>query len=94
MKNSIWLLALCLALFPLGSMAEVNPLPPEPAGLKTIMEGECKDMESNEMGYCKSLVDAEGNFYMVFKQDNVIQFIRKVIGTGYVEIWSIKGAPI
>ena len=86
MKTSTWLLALCLALLPTGSMAKGPPPPPE-GGLTYTHQGNCKDDESGELGYCYLAHDKAGIFYLIFWQKGELMLIRQVTETGYITLW-------
>ena len=65
-----------------------HPLPPVPWGLTTINVVECDDEETGEHGVCHLRQDAAGNMYIVFKQDDIIMFIRQVFtDKPYETLW-------
>jgi len=67
------------ALMILASAANADhPLPPVPWGLAVINIVPCTDEETGDRGVCHLKQDAAGNMYIVFKQDDIIMFIRQV----------------
>ena len=88
MKALIALTLTALSFALLGAVASSQELPPIPeGGLRTVYETVCSDQETGEDGYCFLREDVEGNVYMVFKQNDVVMFIRRVIPGGYETIW-------
>ena len=88
MKALIVLTLTALSFALLGAVASSQELPAIPeGGLRTVYETECSDQETGETGYCFIRADVEGNTYMVFKQNDIIMFIRRVIPGGYETIW-------
>jgi hypothetical protein len=68
-------------------MAE-QPLPPVPKGITTVNVVECSDVATGEQGQCTLRQDAEGNIYIVFRQEGTIMFIRQVFQNAPpVDLW-------
>ena len=70
-----------------GQMRAETAMPIVPEGLTKDAIFECSDDATNEKGQCVLEHDANGNKYVVFKQDGIIQFIRQITPVGYVDLW-------
>ena len=70
-----------------GQMRAETAMPDVPAGLVKDNTVDCRDITTKENGQCVQEHDANGNKYIVFKQEGVIQFIRQITPNGYTDIW-------
>jgi hypothetical protein len=77
MKKILATMAFAVALAASSASAD-HPLPPVPWGLTIINVVECDDTETGERGVCFLKQDAAGNTYIVFRQNDIIMFIRQV----------------
>lgn len=77
----------CFVLF-WASMAVANEAPPVPkGGLWFYEQGTCTDQETGQSGYCFMGLTPEGRKYLTFWQDDILMFIREVVGTSYITVW-------
>lgn len=78
-------IALCALL---ASPVAANEAPPVPeGGLQFIWQAPCTDDESGEKGFCYLGKTKDGKTYLTFWQDDILMFIREVVGDSYITIW-------
>jgi len=80
------LIALSFVLWAGSVSSQELPQVPE-GGLNHYRVFDCVDNTSNEVGECVMSNDVFGTHYLTFVQDGVIQFIRKITGDGYEELY-------
>lgn len=84
--TTLTILSLCLSAS--LAVADDNPMPPVPeGGLMLMMEGSCRDIETQVEGYCVMSQDRQGNIYVMFAIDDELWEIRQVVGDTYIVIW-------
>jgi len=80
------LIVLIYVLWAGSASSQELPQVPE-GGLLHYKVSDCTDNESGEVGECVISVDRNNNVYMTFLQNERIQFIRKITGDGYEELY-------
>lgn len=65
--------------------------PPVPDGATVVARFGCSDLATREVGLCVVLVDAAGQTWVAFFQDNHIKLLRRMEGDGYVTVWTAPG---
>ena len=73
----------------LSSHVEAQTLPPFPkGGLTPIGAGPCSDVVTGQHGFCLRAKSTDGTVYLLFSQEEVLMFIRKLLPSGsYTTIW-------
>lgn len=90
MKNILLLLALSLSTVALPFTTRAETLTPDIVRdtYNLVAQTACRDHESDELGYCYVFHNGE-TFVMVFTQDGVPVFMRRVLSQGgYETIWT------
>ena len=81
-------LLLVLVAVGLSTYAHAQSLPPTPeGGLNHYLVFDCSDNVSGQKGKCVRSRDVEGNEYLIFVQNDIIQFIRLVGEDDYETIY-------
>lgn len=68
--------------------AEASPMPALPQDVSIVGTSECVDHESKQKGICFMFSQSNGDFWMVFVQDDQPKFMRWVPkGEDYQNVW-------
>ena len=86
-SNWLWLIPLTIILALVATVSFATELPKMPEGGLTILsKAKCTDNETGQRGLCYNTEDKDGNFYLIFFQDDDMpMFIRKALGNGKYE---------